>query len=266
MGRRGGFYGAALALGCSGGCSAPPAGVPAAPAIASPSPASSQIVAAPVVASPVPEPPPQVWTTPENSNVCTEYQRAPVAMPTYETREACEEWVNKRFCQPGYTCYDGCNWNTCTVRGDGMITTALGCTFDVVFAFEFQPGTTKLRPEPDWATWVPGLERALRVPERNLILLGYAEANEARGNADAQKRLALRRAQLIVRELEKRGIAPNRMLAKVGDPAAFPRRNDGFAWRRVRIELDPAYRVRGDFEPGSPQYEEFCDVKSRRGE
>ncbi|HEX2873244.1 MAG TPA: hypothetical protein VHP33_18425 [Polyangiaceae bacterium] len=265
MGRRGGFYGAAFAFLC-GGCSAPPAAVPAAPAVAPPSPTSSQVVAAPVVASAAPEPPPKVWTTPERSNVCTEYARAPAAMPTYETREACEEWVKQRSCQPGYTCYDGCNWNTCTGRGEGMISTLLGCTFGVAYDFEFQTGTTKLSSEPDWSMWVPGLQRALRVPERKMTLLGYAEAKEAQGNAEAQKRLALRRAQLIVRELEKRGIAPNRMLANVGDPAAFPRRNDAFAWRRVRIELEPAYRVRGDFEPGSSEYEEFCGVKSRRGE
>ena len=187
-------------------------------------------------------------------------------MPTYETREACEEWVKNRFCQPGYVCFDGCNWNTCTRRGDGMITTLIGCTFGVAYDFEFRAGTTKLNPEPDWDMWVTGLQRVLRAPQRKLTMLGYADASDAPGNAEAQKRLALRRAQLIVQELAKRGIAPDRMVAKVGDPAAFPRRDDAFAWRRVHIEFDPAYRVRDDFEPSSSEYQEFCGVKPHRGE
>lgn len=265
MWQRGGLYGVALTLGCTVAGCAPPAPVPAASAGVTPLPGPTTSAAAQVPELPASPPPLEtVWTTPEQSNVCTEYQRAPMAMPTYETREACEEWVKKRSCQPGYTCYDGCNWNTCTVRGDGMNTTLLGCTFGVAFHFEFRAGTTKVSSETDWGTWVPALQRVLRVPERNLTMLGYAEASEA-GNAEAQKRLALRRARLIVQELAKRGIAPDRMIAKVGDPAAFPGR-DAFVWRRVRIEFDPAYRVREDFEPSSSEYQEFCGVKPRRGE
>jgi hypothetical protein len=152
MQRRGGFYGVALAFGCGAACSAPvsTAPVPTAPSAVTLLPAPSASAAAPVVSTP-PAPPQHVWTTPEQSNVCTEYERAPLYTPTYETREACEEWVKARSCQPGFSCFDGCNWRTCTDRGDGMNTTLLGCHFGVVAHFEFQTNATKLSPEPDWA-------------------------------------------------------------------------------------------------------------------
>jgi outer membrane protein OmpA-like peptidoglycan-associated protein len=270
MGRRGAIYAVALTLGCGAASSTPPTPVPTAPSVAAHLPVTTASTAAPAVLSapspPGPPPPKPVWTTPEKSNLCAEYARASLYSPSYDTREACEKWVKERSCQPGFSCFDGCNWRTCTSHGDGMIGTLLGCSFGLAVELEFQADTTKLSPEPDWTTLLTGVQRVLRAPERTMIVLGYAEANEAGGNAAAQQQLALQRARVVVKALLKRGIAANRMVAKVGERAALPRRDDAFAWRRVRIELDPAERVRNDFESSSPEYQDFCGAKSRRGE
>lgn len=262
MRRRGGFYGVALVLACGGACSAPPVPTPAAPL---PTPISS-VAPAPVAFVPPVPPPKLVWSTPSKSNDCVEV-RAPVSGPSFDTREACEKWVRDRSCQPGFTCFDGCNWRTCASGGDTTISTLLECSVALAVDLQFQANTAKLQTaEPDWAVIVAGLERALRSPERSITVLGYVEPKEARGNAVAQRRLGLQRAQNIVTELVARGIAANRLVAKLGDASALgPRRTDTVL-RRVRLEPVPAWRVPDDFEPSSREYQEFCGAKSPRGE
>jgi outer membrane protein OmpA-like peptidoglycan-associated protein len=267
MQRRGGFYGVALALVCGGACSAPPVPTSAAPALAAPLPTPTPSVAAAPVASALPVPPPKlVWSTPSRSNVCTGYARAPVSGPSFDTREACEKWVQERSCQPGFTCFDGCNWRTCTSGGETTISTLVECSVALAVELKFQANTAKLSAEPDWAVIVAGIERALRPHERSITVLGYVEPNEARGHAGAQRRLGLQRAQVVVKELGERGIATHRLVAKLGDASAFgPRRTDAVL-RRVRLEPVPAWRVRDDFEPSSREYQEFCGAKPHRGE
>lgn len=195
--------------------------------------------------------------------MCTEFARGPQSTSTFDTREACEEWVRTRYCQPGFRCFDGCNWNTCTRDGSTTISTLLGCSMTFLVNFEFQANTVKLNAEPDWAIAVAGVERALRPAERTVSVLGYTEPNEARGHTDAQKRLALQRAQLIVKELVKRGVAANRLVAKVGDASVFGARRWDSVLRRVRLELVPEWGVRDDFQPDSREYQEFCGANPR---
>lgn len=268
MQRWGRFYGVVLALACGGACTAPPLATPAAPSVAAPLPTPTNSIATARVASAPPVPPPKpVWTTPHQSNVCTQYARAPVSGPSFDTREACEKWVQERSCQPGFTCFDGCNWRTCTSGGDTTISTLVECSVALAVNLQFQANTAKLQTaEPDWAVIVAGLERALRPPERSIAVLGYVEPKEAQGNAVAQRRLGLARAQSIIKELVARGIAGNRLVAKLGDASALgPGRTDTVL-RRVRLEPVPAWRVPDDFEPSSREYQEFCGAKSHRGE
>jgi outer membrane protein OmpA-like peptidoglycan-associated protein len=265
MQRWGGFCGVLLACGVA--CSAPPAPTPVAPSVAA-SPTPTPSAAPALVASTHSAPPPKpVWTTPKQSNVCTEYERPPSEALSFETRAACEKWVQERSCQPGFTCFDGCNWRTCTSGGDTTISTLLECSVALAVDLQFQANTAKLQTaEPDWTVIVAGLERALRPAERSITVLGYVEPQEARGNAVAQRRLGLQRAQSIIKELVARGIAANRLVAKVGDATALgPRRADSVL-RRVRLEPVPAWRVPDDFEPSSREYQEFCGAKSPRGE
>lgn len=265
MQRGGGFYRAAAALTYVVACSAPPVPTPGAPSLAVALPTPSPSVAASPSASAPPAPPKSVWTTPNQSNVCTEYARAPLNSPSFDTREACQTWVQERSCQPGFTCFDGCNWRTCTSGGDTTISTLVECSVALLVDLQFRANTAKLSAEPDWAVVVAGVERVLRPPERSIAVLGYVEPKEAGGNAVAQKRLGLQRAQGIIKELVERGIAADRLVAKLGAASALaPRTDTGL--RRVRLEPVPAWRVHDDYEPSSREYQEFCGSKSGRGE
>jgi hypothetical protein len=214
--------------------------------------------------APTPLPAP-VWTTPAKSNVCTEYLREPIYSLTFPTREGCQNWVQARSCQPGFTCFDGCNWRQCNYSGDGMSSTLLACSVALVPDVPFQPGTTKPSAQLDWAWVITQLKSALRPRERHMFVVGFAEPSEG-ANAAAVARLAEQRAKAITKQLVHHGLDAKRITTKVGDAEAYRRNYVAAALQRVRFEFDPGERVRDDFEPSSREYQEFCGVKPRRGE
>jgi hypothetical protein len=127
---------------------------------------------------------------------------------TFPTREGCQKWVQERSRQPGFQCFDGCNWRQCNDAGDGMDSTLLACSVSVVPYVHFEPGTSKPSHQLDWAGMVTQFKIALRPRERRLIVVGYAEASEA-ASAAAVTRLAELRAKTIVQQLVKHGLDPN---------------------------------------------------------
>jgi len=269
-----------LTLGCLlvAGCSAPPAPLASAPSSskastsAAPTPAASQsAVPAPDAPASAPAAPSvsapsrPVWTTPKSSNVCTEYARAPLYAQIYYTREECEKWVRERGCQPGYRCFDGCNWGGCMPGGDAMTSTSMMCWVAFTSDIHFEPGTSKLSRQPDWKFLVTQIQGAFRAPERHLLVLGYTEPSEV-DNVAAQGQLAQQRAQVVLKELTKRGLPAKRIVAKVGDAEQLPPMGEEADLYRVHFEFDPGERVRNDYEPASLEYQEFCGVKPRRGE
>jgi hypothetical protein len=117
-------------------------------------------------------PPAHVWTTPDQSNLCTEYERAPIYSLTFPTREGCQKWVQERSCQPGFSCFDGCNWRGCDYGGDSMTSTLLSCSVSIAPYVHFAPGTSKPTERLDWAWMVTQFKIALRPRERQMIVVG----------------------------------------------------------------------------------------------
>jgi hypothetical protein len=184
---------------------------------------------------------------------------------TFPTREGCQKWVQERSCQPGFQCFDGCNWRQCNDAGDGMDSTLLACSVSVVPDVHFEPGTSKPSHQLDWAGMVTQLKITLRPRERRMIVVGYADASEA-ASAAAVTRLAELRAKTIVQQLVKHGLDHKRIVSRVGDLQTLRRSGVAFDEERVRFEFDPGERVRDDYEPSEREYKEFCGVKPRRGE
>lgn len=224
-------------------------------------PASSANTAFPTAPSPPDAKPvePTVWTTPSESDTCTEYvRRVAPAFSQFETKQQCEEWVKQRRCKPGLSCYDGCNRVSCDGTGMRMLSTLKRCMVVVSGDIEFRAKTTEPTTEPEWDEVAHRIERVFRVPERVLKITAYAKPDEA-PSQPARQRLAQRRLALIKKELTARGVDPKRLTFIVGDPAqhGFQAIDAG----RVVLQVDPNRTQPEDFDPSHPNYRELCAVK-----
>src|SRR5204863_6174253 len=72
---------------------------------------------------------PKVWTTPSDSDACTEYARrfAPEHR-LFDAKQQCDAWVKERRCRPGRVCSDGCNTVSCDGSGMKTISTIAECS------------------------------------------------------------------------------------------------------------------------------------------
>jgi hypothetical protein len=207
--------------------------------IANPSP--SAIVAAPRAVT--------VWTTPADSDVCTEY--APESAPGFaqlETQQACERWVKARRCRPGFRCFDGCNYVACNADGSDTMSTLMFCAVGVRTTVEFAPKSAKLGEAPDWGTLLQSIQSILRVRERVLHVRGFATTAEAPSD-DARQRLALQRAEVVRATLVKHGADASRMIAEANRPEAGQPEDQ----RQVRFEFLPNDVRREDLDPDSEE-------------
>jgi|GEM_PF-6242927 len=159
-------------------------------------------------------------------------------------------------CQPGYRCFDGCNWGACDPTGTFFTRTDLSC--DLSFAIRFEAGTS----EPEGSSLSPhlhdSLKKRLRNPQRRLRLVGYAGETEAASDAH-RRQLAQRRAERVQKLLINEGISAQRLAVEVGDVRELDSAELG--QRLVILRDDPPGPVRSDFEPSSPEYLHFCGAR-----
>jgi outer membrane protein OmpA-like peptidoglycan-associated protein len=179
---------------------------------------------------------------------------ASAAAPTASTSVPAPQ----RLCQPGYRCFDGCNWRWCDSTGSHFTQTDLSCS--LVYAIRFQRGTS----EPVDLSLSPAmrdpLKRRLQNPQRRLRLVGYAEETEAADDA-LRRQLAQARAERVRQLLIKEGIAARRLQVEVGDSHELRADNSSLSLELVVLRNDPPDPVRGDFEPSSPEYQHFCGAR-----
>ena len=130
-------------------------------------------------------------------------------------------------------------------------------TVSLVFWFEVAPGTTELRKEPDWKDMLERIERELKAPQRSVVVDGFVDPATALTPA-AREKLARSRAELVRRRLVARGVAPKRVVARVGDVEAMRVRGYQGSFDLVEVGFEPAEPVREDFEPSSAEYRLWC--------
>ena len=242
-------FAAALA---ASACGAPPPAAPMATVRAA--------TVEPERAAPDPAPPPPrdvVWTTPADSDECREFarRRAP-GHAAFPTREACTEWVGRRRCRPGPSCFDGCNWVTCNPDGMSTTTTLAECRMAINAAITFPPASAgpPAEPDPDWPSILKVLERVLRAPERKIVLVGHVDAAEARSSK--WRALALRRAEAVRDALVAQGVPPPRIETRTAGDEREPKAR-GARRRAVVFELDPDYPLPSD-RPDTDRDRRWC--------
>ena len=247
-----GLVGAAL-LGAAWGCaaSAPTPVIGRTPTVTA-KPSSSAIVARPRAVT--------VWTTPADSDVCTEYARGSAPeFAQFETQQSCESWVKARRCRPGFRCFDGCNYLACYADGSDTISTLMFCAVAIRTTVEFAPKSAKLGKAPDWATLLASIQSILRVRERVLHVSGFASRAEAPSD-DARQRLALQRAEVVRAALVKRGADASRVIAEANRPETGQPEDQ----HEVRFEFLPNDVRREDLDPNSEQYRDYCQDPENR--
>src|SRR5207244_4819571 len=144
---------------------------------------------------------PKVWTTPSDSDACTEYARrfAPEHR-LFEAKQQCEAWVKERRCRPGRICSDGCNTLSCDGNGMKTIATMAECSVYLGEGLEYRAKSTRPIQPPDWERIMRAIASAFRAPTRRLKITGYALPDEAPSKPLAQ-RLARTRAEATRKQL-----------------------------------------------------------------
>lgn len=200
-----------------------------------------------------------LWTTAPDTDDCRAYVRTEAPHFSRFTSQAeCEAWVSRRKCRPGFSCYDGCNTRSCDETGMKLVTTLKDCRIELAVTAEFRYASTELTgfSPPELQTIVDVLHRALAAPERKVVLVGHADASEARSDV-ARERLALARARVVRERLAAAGIPAARLVLeapKGGQPTpSKPKQPPGVSFR-----LDPAYPTPGDFGFAAPDSPGWC--------
>jgi hypothetical protein len=198
----------------------------------------------------------KVWTTAHASDECLELSGREVwDQSSFETLEGCQAWVRSRRCRPHTSCWDGCNVASCDGTGMSGRTTMKACGVDAGGSVGFELGSLVYANAPDWDDRARRAVRALRPPQRTLLVTGYALVDEAPSDAEWH-RLALERAEAVRQELVARGTDAARLVVKVGDPVRGVGRVG-----HVRVEAVPRWPLPDDFDPSHPQYKSACWVK-----